>query len=371
MEIQFKNDVTSEGVSIENSAFYHRYVLELLLDLKKTYEKMNMEVPTWVLNIETGMKKFLVYLLKSNGHYPLFGDTYYQNNKMDHFKRYKDSIFTLDRIEQLPKSAVYPKSGYAIFRNSWDSNSSYIAFTNTSLSTVHKHNDNLSFTYFKNGEDLIVDAGHIGYEDKKLRKYFLSTISHSTITADGLNIENGRFKEDEVAIDNYDIFADYAYISGSVDYSHKNIFLDRTMLIIGDSIIYLHDRISHKKIFGNYKYANQIFNLGRNSNRPEKIKDTNFTVLKTEFEKNDLSFYQLDFGDGRIEIFESDSTQMRGCNSDGYNILFYGKQLEFSKPFHNKATEFHTIISTCKKDLTWEQMLDYKKMYEKKYLQNR
>jgi len=106
---------------------------------------------------------------------------------------------------------VLPNSGYAFVRSPQPSakservKSGYLAFLAGFHSRAHKHADDLTFTWFDKGHEIIVDSGRYGYEqplppDAPERKkgfyygaperiYVESTLAHNTIQVDGENIE--------------------------------------------------------------------------------------------------------------------------------------------------------------------------------------
>jgi hypothetical protein len=78
--------------------------------------------------------------------------------------------------------------GYAIVRSGADVSaelSSFLFFTASFNSRVHKHADCLSFVWQEKGEDILVDSGKYGYSNCPFRKYFLSTRAHNTVEFNG------------------------------------------------------------------------------------------------------------------------------------------------------------------------------------------
>lgn len=106
---------------------------------------------------------------------------------------------------------VLPSSGYAFVRSPQPNtsgervSSGYLAFQAGFHSRAHKHADDLTFTWFDCGYEILVDAGRYGYEqllppDAPERKqgfyygapermYVEGTIAHNTVQVDDENIE--------------------------------------------------------------------------------------------------------------------------------------------------------------------------------------
>jgi hypothetical protein len=109
---------------------------------------------------------------------------------------------------------VLPQTGYAVVRSpqpvSTDDHtrSSYLFVQAGYHSTAHKHADDLSFTWFDRGREILIDAGKFGYLHRQLpagdpmrrkgfmysapeRQYIETTQAHNTVAADGL--DHGRY----------------------------------------------------------------------------------------------------------------------------------------------------------------------------------
>ncbi|HEU5157885.1 MAG TPA: heparinase II/III family protein [Streptosporangiaceae bacterium] len=86
--------------------------------------------------------------------------------------------------------AVYA-AGFAFGRSGWGTSRSFGAESFYSLRfgrgrQIHGHNDHMSLTYFARGRNLIVDAGHTGYENGAYRAYLRSPEAHNVLTMPGM-----------------------------------------------------------------------------------------------------------------------------------------------------------------------------------------
>lgn len=106
---------------------------------------------------------------------------------------------------------ILPNSGYAFVRSPQPTrlgeriHSGYLAFQAGFHSRAHKHADDLTFTWFDKGREILVDAGRYGYEqllpkdapERELgfyygapeRMYVESTIAHNTVQVNGRDID--------------------------------------------------------------------------------------------------------------------------------------------------------------------------------------
>ena len=83
-------------------------------------------------------------------------------------------------------SRFLPYSGFAVMRSGWDRDATYLVFDVGPTGANHVHQDKLSFSFWKGGEELVFDDGGGQYEWSALRKYAISGYDHNTLLVDGL-----------------------------------------------------------------------------------------------------------------------------------------------------------------------------------------
>jgi len=98
-------------------------------------------------------------------------------------------------------SRFLPYSGFAVMRSGWGDDATYLAFDVGPTGANHVHQDKLSFTMWKGGEQLVFDDGGGQYERSALREYALSGYDHSTLLVDGLAQNRGDPRVSETPID--------------------------------------------------------------------------------------------------------------------------------------------------------------------------
>jgi hypothetical protein len=82
----------------------------------------------------------------------------------------------------------FPQAGYFVARsggNTPGDQAEMLVVTGARHSTVHKHEDDLSFELFARGRRLLIDAGKFGYANTPLRRYFVSAEAHNRVTIPG------------------------------------------------------------------------------------------------------------------------------------------------------------------------------------------
>lgn len=96
-------------------------------------------------------------------------------------------------LETLPKTALYPKTGYAIHRSSWQTDASLLAIK-SGYTWNHAHADAGSFVLYDKGQPLLIDSGSCPYGDRRYRTYYCKDISHNVLLVDG----EGQREEEQI-----------------------------------------------------------------------------------------------------------------------------------------------------------------------------
>lgn len=99
----------------------------------------------------------------------------------------------LTELETLPKTAVYPKTGYAIHRSSWQPDATLLAIK-SGYTWNHAHADAGSFVLYDKGQPLFIDSGSCSYGDRLYRSYYCKDISHNVLLVDG----QGQREEEQI-----------------------------------------------------------------------------------------------------------------------------------------------------------------------------
>lgn len=81
---------------------------------------------------------------------------------------------------------VFPYSGMAVLRDSWDADSQWAFFESAPFGRGHQHDDKLNFLLYAYGRNLLRDTGNYAYDSSMMRRYVLSSFSHNTALVDGL-----------------------------------------------------------------------------------------------------------------------------------------------------------------------------------------
>ena len=227
LEQAIKNQVSNDGVHLEQSVAYHRFFLDhyhlVHAILLTNGRKFNFNT----VQIMERMTEFLMDVMHPDGSVPAFGDNddargiwLQANCPVDYqslialgaliFQRSEfkgtvkglcEEIFWLYGIQGVKKfqsipnklpshsSMAYDKGGYYIMREGWGNFSSLLVFDCGSLGygpAGHGHADALSLQLFTGGYNFLVDSGTYSYNlDYNWRDMFRSTRAHNTVVVDG------------------------------------------------------------------------------------------------------------------------------------------------------------------------------------------
>lgn len=201
-----------DGGHLEHSPDYHRM---LLGSFEKGIELGLINDPEIARRIRLAAN-VLGWMVQPDGHLVQFGDSpAFDVDAVDLRSTDPKTEFILSDGKLGSPSqdelCILPHSGYAFVRSPQPLKigeriaSGYLAFQAGFHSRAHKHADDLTFTWFDRGHELLVDAGRYGYEqllpiDAPERKqgfyygapermYVESTVAHNTVQVDGRDIE--------------------------------------------------------------------------------------------------------------------------------------------------------------------------------------
>ncbi len=89
-----------------------------------------------------------------------------------------------DGLHTLPQCAIYPNSGYAITRSTWDNDATLLAIK-SGYTWNHAHADAGSFVLYDKGAPLLIDSGTCPYGDPAYLSYFCRDVAHNVLLIDG------------------------------------------------------------------------------------------------------------------------------------------------------------------------------------------
>lgn len=124
-----------------------------------------------LLLLACGVEDDYAYAFVENAHGPL-GDTF-------PFYRPKQRP-----TAALPLSKVYPRMGWAMMRNSWEKDATFLA-VKSGYTWNHAHADASTFLLMHRGSPLIIDSGTCPYGRPEYSTYYRQSLAHNVVLFDG------------------------------------------------------------------------------------------------------------------------------------------------------------------------------------------
>jgi hypothetical protein len=210
-----KVQILGDGVHWEQSPMYHNEVLHCYLEVLWLSQTLDIQLPNDLIDKIKKLAYVNLYWGKPNGCQFTTGDSdetclkdmlvhssYLLNDGVLKFAGFEqmdyDGIWSYGKEGSLLYEKIRPikhdythcslkESGNYYIRSSWDENANVLHFKNGSLGNGHGHNDKLHVDLVLNGEDVLIDSGRYSYVYDKTRVELKSSLSHNTVTVDGLD----------------------------------------------------------------------------------------------------------------------------------------------------------------------------------------
>lgn len=191
---EFAYSFTCEGVHKENSPGYHAFVLNTFLNIFNSFPEDFHELKPEIDILTEKALNFLVHAIRPDGRYPILGDTEHIFSHVPVAKKWRNDVaahYLFSRsegkegIKPTETIGLFPASGYAFLRNSWDyehdiNNIMHLVVKAGSLGRYHYHQDEGNILLYAFGEDWLIDSGMYNYNNSDpVRKYIRSRYAHN------------------------------------------------------------------------------------------------------------------------------------------------------------------------------------------------
>jgi hypothetical protein len=163
--------IDARGAVNEQATLYEDFVYNLWRQGLPQLAACGYRLPGWITARIARMPAFLAYATEPDGDLVQIGDTYVERPA------------TSPRQPNLV--AVYP-AGYVFGRSGWGAGASFYSLRFGRGRQVHGHDDHMGLTYYARGRDLIVNAGHTGYENTPYRTFLRSPEADSVLVMPGV-----------------------------------------------------------------------------------------------------------------------------------------------------------------------------------------
>lgn len=319
-------DLTRQGLHVENSPEYHNLYIILLNQIFETLKKYDIKLESNINYLRESAIQLRSNFLKPNHEFPLIGDTGQT--------QYKSVEKTFNNIVDL-------EAGLVVLQNENMKKrllSRYFTFKCGYISKTHKHNDDLSITYFNKGHDVIIDPGKYSYNKDEDREYIISPQAHSTIALENETyplLQVGQRQNDQLRITKYFYNDDYHLVEG-INHLYDNTEMRRTCIVTKEDDLIILDHIIQK----NDQNVMQLFNINEHAEINQNEGGFDIKIDKTNYV---LQSFKVDEG-LELEILD-------GFISKEFGKKIYNKRLCFKKCGNNvffatllKNQESKTVI---------------------------
>ena len=162
---------TAQGVHKENSPGYQSYMLQRLAFVKRLDLLGEKVASSKTELLEQKAHRFLKIISLPDGKLPLIGDTTYKDKGISSNLDAKKTVYD------------YTVSGYLVVKGINDKGEDYhLVVKSGHLSNYHRHDDDLSFYLYMNGEVVFGDGGLYSYNEKDpIRRFIRSPLAHNTV----------------------------------------------------------------------------------------------------------------------------------------------------------------------------------------------
>ncbi|QOL24413.1 heparinase II/III family protein [Thalassotalea sp. LPB0316] len=168
------------SIFVENSIGYHQGIQRICLFAGQLASLS--KIKNDIADVSVELDKWSAFLRYPNGRSPSQGDTFRLDSLIG------ENIFQGKAYPEV-KEVVLQKAGYAVSKGNIDEIPYMFCFFSTALSQTHKHEDNLSFTFFFDGIEWFIDPSFYSHEyEQPIPKFLRSAWAHNTVA-----IENEEF----------------------------------------------------------------------------------------------------------------------------------------------------------------------------------
>jgi Heparinase II/III-like protein len=171
--------IDTEGVVNEQATGYERFVYDLWRGGESELANCEYPLPSDIAARIAKMPAFLAEATQPDGNLVQIGDTYTARP----FPGPPPAL-----PAHMPLVAVYD-AGYVFGRSAWGPGGTFYSLRFGPGRQVHGHDDHMGLTYYSRGRNLIVDAGHTGYEVSPYRDYIRSPEAASTFVSPGARFD--------------------------------------------------------------------------------------------------------------------------------------------------------------------------------------
>jgi hypothetical protein len=187
---QYGPAVDAQGVTNEQSTGYANFDMGLWDTAEHDLAACGLSLPAWITSRIAQMPTFLAMATQPNGKLVQIGDTYVISPRNRPGTPLQYAATRGAAGTPPPQQVAVYQAGYVFGHSGWGTartfgDQSFYSLRFGPGTQIHGHADHMGLTYYARGRNLIVDAGHTGYEDTPYRDYLLSPEAASVLVMPG------------------------------------------------------------------------------------------------------------------------------------------------------------------------------------------
>ena len=193
--------IGSDGVLIENSPYYHFYIMEKVGEIAAWADRNEVDVPNSIELKLPLMVSYATRIAHPDGSLPLLAASIPSNGMESGGMAAFISDSEFDWARSQGKSGSPPKtldawfdsSGQFVWRSSWldDKNqTAHLVFDAGPYRTTHSELDASNFVWWA-GLPILIDPGLYSYESSEIRDFFRGSLAHNVLTIDRIDQHEG------------------------------------------------------------------------------------------------------------------------------------------------------------------------------------
>lgn len=215
LAIVIEQNVDDDGAQVEQSPFYHFYVLKFLWQILDWSRSAGVELNAEIEEKITSMVGFGQWFILPDGSLPLLGATQFTDIRASgDAELYEQIEASFPQFEwfrsggaagESPtrRSQLFETAGFSVMRSIEDpadglewlyddsGGHGHLVFDVGPYRTLHSDLDALSIFFFAAGAPIFVDSGLFSLEEGPYQAYFRSTRAHNTVVVNGQDQSKG------------------------------------------------------------------------------------------------------------------------------------------------------------------------------------
>jgi hypothetical protein len=340
------NTVDADGVEVENSPFYHVYVLGLVSQIAAWAERYEPAVAGPYRAAERKMLRYAAYVTQPDGTLPMLGataTTILPNQDPTIYKPLTaldpNFAFAYTRgasgTPPAERAALFHVSGLFVLRSPLASaaelrDQSVVTFDAGAYRTDHSHLDALSLTLYSHGATVVPEAGLFTYLPGPDFDYFHGTRGHNTVLVDGDDQAQG-----DASPGRHGTIGDAAWASG-VSRLYRGVEHRRTVVLLRHGVVLVWDGLAGSAA---HRYT-QLWHLAPGA---RVSRQGGVVVARDARDRPSVAIAQAGAGGIALDVREGATSPMQGWYSSQYGKKVPVPALEYART--GESASFATVLA--------------------------